>query len=71
METLYALILIVAPIVDGKIGQDDSYAIDGGLTKYDCMLAAFDRADAAYKVFGPDVIATLSCEPDGAPDTWN
>ena len=70
-NVVFALYLIVAPInADGTIGPDESYVVDSGLTKIECGLEAFGRADAAAKVFGPNAIASMACEPDKAPDAW-
>ena len=71
METLYALFLVVAPILsDGTIGQDEWTALDGNLSFYDCAMEAFDRSDAATKLFGPGTVASMACEIDAAPEAW-
>ena len=72
MEIVFALFLIVAPInADGTIGPDEVSVLDSGLTSIDCGIEAFKRSPAAYTLYGPSVIATLSCQPDNAPETWN
>lgn len=74
MESVaFALFLVVTPISGtGSIGADEWTALDGNLSRIDCLTEALDsdRLDAAQKAYGPGFIVGYACEPDGAAGEW-
>lgn len=71
-NVVFALFMIIAP-ADGA--QDEWFALDGNMSRVDCIAAAMDtdRHKAAQTLFGKPsegVTITMRCDIDNAPETW-